>query len=85
MKKFIITLSIIALTVSVYAMSKAPTDDSACATNKACVKEAAACCTTDGSCKLEKAAACAAETATNTTNAIKEKTGCTGGVCPLKK
>jgi hypothetical protein len=79
MKKFIIALSITALTVSAYAMSKAPANAEACSADKACaVKDAAKCCTADGSCKTEKAEACA-------TKAVEEKAECAGGVCPLKK
>jgi len=85
MKKFIIAVSIAALTVSAYAMSKTPADAGACSTDKACaVKEAASCCTTDGSCKTKKDAACAEKTATDAVKAAKDAS-CTGGVCPIKK
>ena len=86
MKKFIIALSIATLTVSAYAMSKTPADDSACAADKACaVKEAASCCTTDGSCKTEKVTDCAKKTAAEAAKTVEEKAECAGGVCPLKK
>jgi hypothetical protein len=86
MKKFIIALSVATLTVSAFAMSKTPADDSACGADKACaVKEAAACCTTDGSCKTEKAVTCAKKAEADAKKAVEEKAECVGGVCPLKK
>lgn len=94
MKKSLIALSIVALTVSAYAMSKAPADTGTCDAEKACIKDAS-CCTADGSCKMEKAAcpACkeagqmcpACKAKAEAMKAAEEKTGCTGGVCPLKK
>jgi hypothetical protein len=85
MKKLLIALSITALTVSAYAMSKTPADAGACGADKACIKEAAGCCTTDASCKTKKDAACADKTKACATKAVEEKAGCTGGVCPLTK
>jgi len=77
MKKFIVSMSIAALTVSVFAAANPPAD--ATAAKEPVVK--AACCTKDASCKAGaevKKAACSAE------QTVKEA-GCSGGVCPLPK
>lgn len=76
MKKLLISLSVAVLSVSAFSMSKAPADAGSCDASKTCVKDAA-CCTTDGSCKKDETKA--------DIKAAEEKTGCTGGVCPLKK
>jgi hypothetical protein len=85
MKKLIIALSVTLLSVSAFAMSKAPAGDSACGTDKACVKEAAECCTTDGSCKTEKAEACVKKAEADAKKVVEDTAECVGGVCPLKK
>lgn len=77
MKKFIIAMSIAALTVSAYAMSKTPADAKACNADKSCaVKEACPACTAAGgmcaACKA-KADACKA--------ASEIKAATCGGAC----
>lgn len=56
MKKFIVLSAVTVMALSVFAMSKTPSEDSACdSAKKACaVKDAASCCTPDGSCKMKE-------------------------------
>lgn len=85
MKKLLIAMSIAALTVSAYAMSKTPADSSACGADKACaVKEACPTCTAAGGmCAACKAKADAKKAECSAEKTVKE--GCSGGVCPMTK
>ena len=80
MKKFVIVMSITALTVSAYAMSKTPAKTTAADSSKACAVKAAcpACTAAGGMCAACKAKAEAKKV-------TDEKAACAGGVCPLTK
>jgi hypothetical protein len=86
MRKFVIALSITALTVSAYAMSKTPADTKGCCADKpAAVKSACPACTAAGGmCTACKAKADATKAACTADKAAKDA-GCASGVCPLKK
>ncbi len=81
MKKFIVFVSAVALTASLFGMAKAPQEADACNMEKV-VKDATGSTEAQMSCCEKSAAAgkapcCAMEKV--------EKVGCAGGTCPLSK